>query len=199
MNKIVRLVFPKLSELGADFLQKLCQATVILLLSVFLALTFLTSGYAAASSHSVVAEVDGEVITAEQVEKPIGASLAKLQEEIHNLKRQRLEAIIAEKLLAKAAQRQGISVPALLDKEVTSKVGLVTEQEIDDFYQSNKVRIQGEASQVREQIRNYLQKPEANRAEGKIFSLPARECKGCGTPSTSAYASPRCESGGCSL
>jgi protein-disulfide isomerase len=169
MNKIFRLVFPNPSALGADFLQKLCQTTVILLLSVFLALTFLTSGYAAASSNNVVAEVDGEVITAEQVEKPIGASLAKLQEEIHNLKRQRLEAIIAEKLLAKEAQRQGISVPALLDKEVTSKVGLVTEQEIDDFYQSNKARIQGEASQVREQIRNYLQNQKLTGQREKFF------------------------------
>jgi hypothetical protein len=40
MNKIFRLVFPNPSELDADFLQKLCQTTVILLLSGFLALTF---------------------------------------------------------------------------------------------------------------------------------------------------------------
>jgi protein-disulfide isomerase len=48
-------------------------------------------------------------------------------------------------------------VPALLDAEVTSKVGLVTEQEIENFYQANKAQIKGEDPQVREKIRSYLQ------------------------------------------
>jgi protein-disulfide isomerase len=126
------------------------------ILTVFLTLGIPLSNLAAADSD-ILADVDGEKITAEQVEKPIGSSLAKLQEDIYNLKRQKLEAMINDRLLVKEAARQGISVPALLDKEVTSKVGLVTEQEIDSFYEANKARIQGEKGQVREQIRNYLQ------------------------------------------
>jgi protein-disulfide isomerase len=48
-------------------------------------------------------------------------------------------------------------VPALLDAEVTSKVRLVTEQEIEKFYQENKAQIKGDDPQVREKIRGYLQ------------------------------------------
>jgi protein-disulfide isomerase len=104
-----------------------------------------------------LAEVDGEMITAEQLEKAIGAPLAKLHEQIYNLKRQRLEAMIAERLLAKEAATRGTSVPALLDTEVTAKVGVVTEQEIESFYQANKDRLKGEEVKVREQIRAHLQ------------------------------------------
>jgi hypothetical protein len=104
-----------------------------------------------------LAEVDGVAITSEEVEKALAAQLSKLEEQIYNLKRQRVEALINEKLLAKAAAKRGISVPALLDAEVTSKVGLVTEQEIEKFYQDNKAQLKGEESGVREQIRAHLQ------------------------------------------
>jgi protein-disulfide isomerase len=104
-----------------------------------------------------LAEVDGVAITSEEVEKPLASQLSKLEEQIYNLKRQRLEGLINEKLLAKAAAKRAISVPALLDAEVTSKVGLVTEQEIEKFYQENKARLKGEESTVRDQIRTHLQ------------------------------------------
>jgi protein-disulfide isomerase len=110
-----------------------------------------------ALAADTLAEVNGEPITAEQVEKAIGAPLAKLQEQIYNLKRQKLEALIAERLLAKAASKRGISVPALLDAEVTAKIGLVTEQEIESFYQANKAQLKGEEAALREQIRAHLQ------------------------------------------
>lgn len=104
-----------------------------------------------------LAEVDGVAITSEEVEKALATQLTQLEEQIYNLRRQRVEALINEKLLAKEAKKRGISVPALLDAEVTSKVGLVTEQEIENFYQANKAQIKGEEEKVREQIRSHLQ------------------------------------------
>jgi len=112
---------------------------------------------AAQAAGDTLAEVDGVAITSEELEKPLAAQLSKLEEQIYNLKRQRLETLINEKLLAKEAVKRNISVPALLDAEVTSKVGLVTEQEIENFYQANKAQIKGEDPQVREKIRGYLQ------------------------------------------
>src|SRR5688572_11759977 len=85
-----------------------------------------------------LAEVDGVVITSEEVEKALAGQLSKLEEQIYNLKRQRLEALINDKLLAKEAGKRGISVPALLNAEVTSKIGLVTDQEVEKVYQENR-------------------------------------------------------------
>jgi hypothetical protein len=50
-------------------------------------------------AQTVVAEIEGEKITSEQVEKSIAAELTNLQEPIYNLKRQRLDAMINERLV----------------------------------------------------------------------------------------------------
>jgi protein-disulfide isomerase len=104
-----------------------------------------------------LAEVNGEAITTKDLERALGAKLSKLEEQIYNLKRQELEALIAQRLLAQEAAKRGISVAALLDAEVTAKVGLVTENEVEAFYQQNKARLRGEESTLRQNIRSHLQ------------------------------------------
>ncbi len=112
---------------------------------------------AAHAASEPLAEVDGIAITAEEVEKPLAPQLSKLEEQIYNLKRQRVEALINEKLLEREAAKRKLTVPTLLDAEVTAKVGLVTEQEIENFYQENKAQLKGEESNLRDQIRTRLQ------------------------------------------
>jgi protein-disulfide isomerase len=114
-------------------------------------------GWPVAAAPEELARVDGVAITAEEVDWALGAQLTKLHEQLYNLRRQKVEALVAEKLLAKEAEGRGLSVPTLLDTEVTPKVGLVTEQEIETFYQANKARLQGEEATLREQIRAHLQ------------------------------------------
>jgi len=119
-----------------------------------------------------LAQVDGVAITSEEVEKALASQLSKLEEQIYNLKRQRVESLINEKLLAKEAAKRGVSIPALLDAEVTAKVGLVTEQEIEKFYQENKNQLKGEESSLRDQIRAHLQNQKlAARREEFLKSL----------------------------
>jgi protein-disulfide isomerase len=141
-------------------------------LLLLLALGFPVTLYAAGDT---LAEVDGVVITSEEVEKPLATQLSKLEEQIYNLKRQRVEALINEKLLAKEAAKRRTSVPALIDAEVTSKVGLVTEQEIEKFYQENRGQLKGEESSVREQLRGHLQNQKlAAKREEFLKSLRAQ-------------------------
>jgi len=129
----------------------------------------------AGAASAPLAEVDGVVITVEEVEKPLAAQLSKLEEQIYNLKRQRLDALINDKLLGKEAAKRKLSVAALLDTEVTAKVGLVTEQEIEKFYQDNKAQIKGEQAEVREQIRGFLQNQKlAAKREEFLQSLRAQ-------------------------
>src|ERR1041385_8257798 len=100
-----------------------------------------------------LADVDGVAITSEEVEKPLASQLSRLEEQIYNLKRQKLDALINDKLLDKEAAKRKLTVPQLIDAEVTSKVTLVTEQEIEKFYQDNKAQIKGDDPQMREKIR----------------------------------------------
>ena len=109
------------------------------------------------ATPEAVAEVDGVPITNEQVEKALGLNLSKLQEQIYSMKRQALDALVSERVLANEAARRKITVTALIDAEVTSKVGLVTEGEIDKYYEANKAQFKGSLEQSREQIRTGLQ------------------------------------------
>ena len=127
---------------------------------IFWILFFLLGSSFPTAAHAAsvaLAEVDGVTISSEEVEKSLAGQLSKLEEQIYNLKRQKLDALINDKLLEKEAAKRKLTVPALLDAEITSKVGLVTEQEIERFYQDNKAQIKGEQAQVREQIRAFLQ------------------------------------------
>lgn len=133
--------------------QRMLFAGVLTILSTTLYNPFTRTAAAA----EPLAVVNGVAISPEEVEKPLALQLSKLEEQIYNLKRQRIDALINEKLLAEEAKKRSISVPALMDAEVTSKVGLVTEQEIENFYQANKARFPGEESAAREQIRGLLQ------------------------------------------
>ncbi len=115
------------------------------------------SVHAQTTAGEPLAQVNGESITAKDLENALGARLAKLQEQIYELKRHELDGLIAQKLLAQESAKRKITVTALLDAEVTAKVGLVTEKEIEDFYQANKASLRGEEAAIRQQIRTFLQ------------------------------------------
>ena len=97
-----------------------------------------------------MAEVNGVPITATEVESPIATQLNKLEEQIYQLTRQRVDALINERLLAGEAAKRKIAVSALLDTEVNAKVDLVSEQEIERAYEANKTKLKGEEAQIKE-------------------------------------------------
>ncbi len=133
---------------------------VVSLLVVGLTIAAVPSMQARAQSPPTksLAEIDGLPITEEEIDRAIAGQLGKLQEQIYTLRRQRLETVIRDRLLEREARRRGISVPKLLDTEVTSRVALVTEEEIDRFYQANKDRFKdADEGEARDQIRARLQ------------------------------------------
>jgi hypothetical protein len=93
---------------------------------LLIALGLLAAAHAPATSEPL-AGVDGEAVAADEVEKAIAAQLSKLEEQSYTLKRQKLEALIADRLLAQEGAKRGITVQAPLDAEVTTTVRLVTE------------------------------------------------------------------------
>lgn len=141
------------------------RTTLILLtLAALVALAVL---FAAESpdKNKPLAEVNGEVITAAELDKAVGPSLAKLQEQIYKLRKDKLDALVQERLLAAEAAKRSLTVEALLAAEVEAKVEPVTDEEVKVFYEANKSRLKEEEAALRERIRAYLreQKLEARR------------------------------------
>jgi protein-disulfide isomerase len=133
--------------------------------------------FTAHAADEPLAVVDGVAIGSEEVEKSLAGRLSKLEEQIYNLKRQKLDALINEKLLEKEAAKRKLTVPALLDAEVTAKVGLVTEQEIEKSYQENKGQVKGEQTEVREKIRSYLQNQKLAAKREEFLASLRRQAK----------------------
>jgi protein-disulfide isomerase len=129
--------------------------TVIMLLWI---IPMLMVSVMPAEAREAIAEVDGVVISNDDVEKALGAPLANLQEQVYSMKRQMLEVLINEQLLVSEAAKRGVTATALLDAEVTAKVGLVTEQEIDSVYKTHKTQMKGDETTIRDQIRAQLQR-----------------------------------------
>jgi protein-disulfide isomerase len=64
--------------------------------------------------------------------------------------------MIDQKLLEEEAARRHVTVAALVDAEITSRVKPVTTDDVTAFYEENKSRLQGDLKTFQEQIRTYV-------------------------------------------
>jgi protein-disulfide isomerase len=105
---------------------------------------------------AALASVNGKPITSAEVDKSIASDLAKLEAQIYELKKARLDAIIEEQILAQEASKRGKTIAALLEAEVTSKQSPVTDEEVAVFYGANQAKLQKDLNSWRDEIRKYL-------------------------------------------
>jgi protein-disulfide isomerase len=103
------------------------------------------------SASITLAEVDDKAL------EEMSPSGVKLSQALYDARRAALDELIATRLFDEAAKAQGIERAALVEKEITSKVQAVTDEDIAVWYQANQARVQGAPlDQVRQPIRAYL-------------------------------------------
>jgi protein-disulfide isomerase len=113
---------------------------------------FAVSSIVAQEPREIVAEVDGEKISAQDLRDAAGVSLARLEDEVYRLKQQKLQSLIEERLLAHEARRRKISVESLVQTEITAKTARVTHEEVLSAYEMYKSRLQKPESEVEPQL-----------------------------------------------
>jgi protein-disulfide isomerase len=112
---------------------------------------------AQAQARDVLAVVNGVSITAAEVDAKLGASLAKLQEQIYTMQRAQLDALIDEQLLSAEAATRKITLDALTQTEITARIQPVTTADASAFYEANKARLQGGTfTTLQEQIKTHI-------------------------------------------
>src|ERR1051325_9279705 len=122
----------------------------------------------------VLATVNGESITAGDVEESLQALIFDVQEQVYASRKNELDLSINDTLLTQEAQKRKITTNALLDAEVKPKA--VTEDQARTFYEQNKERVSGEFAQTKDAIISYLQQTElrlADRAFGEKLRAAA--------------------------
>lgn len=123
---------------------------------------------AKAGADSVLATVDGVAITEQDLRKAAGLELSRLEEQLYELKKTQLDALIDQRLLETEAKKRGLSVEALEDAEIASQVAPVSEPEVDAFIEANRARIRGDVTQLRPQIREYLREQKIGARRGDV-------------------------------
>jgi protein-disulfide isomerase len=120
-----------------------------------------------ANDGEKIAEVDGTVVTRAEFDRSAGKTLHNARQQLYQVERQKLDDYIGATLLTREAKDRNVSVSTLLDQEVNAKTPAVSEEEIRDFYETNKGRIGVELNKVHDQIGDYLknQKFEARKNE----------------------------------
>ncbi|BCS35353.1 oxidoreductase [Luteitalea sp. TBR-22] len=112
---------------------------------------------AAPAAPEVLALVNGAPITEADLRKVAGLELARLEEQLYQMRKDQLDGLIALRLFEAEARRRGVTPQQFEETEVAAKAGVVTEPEIDAFIEANRARIRGDVVQLRPQIRQFLQ------------------------------------------
>jgi len=111
----------------------------------------------------VLATINGEAITAGDVEDSLQALIFDVQEQVYGLRKNEVDLNINDTLLTQEAQKRKITTNALLETEVKPKP--ITEDQARVFFEQNKERVSGEFAQTKDAIINYLQQVELRLAE----------------------------------
>jgi protein-disulfide isomerase len=105
------------------------------------------------STSITLAEVDDKAL--QQPAANFGS--VKLGVALYQARRAALDDLVATTLMDSAAKAEGIGRPALIEREITSKIRPVTDDDIAFWYQTNQSRVQGATlEQVRQPIRQFL-------------------------------------------
>lgn len=119
----------------------------------------------AADRARVLATINNERITSEDIETSLLPLIHSVQEQVYALRQREIDLKINDTLLEQEAQKRKMTTNALLDMEVAAKTKPVTEEEARVFYDKNKERMSGDFLKLKDQIIQYLQEQRARDAQ----------------------------------
>lgn len=108
--------------------------------------------------ESVVARVGDREITMSELDQKVLATNVRIFQDLYDARRAALGELVADVLLAREAEKRSITVDELVEQEITSEVTPVTDEDIEEFYEQNRVRLRGQTlEQVSPQIREFME------------------------------------------
>ena len=113
----------------------------------------------------VFATLSNQRITSADIEDSLQPVIFSVQEKMYELRRRDLTRKINDVLLAQEAQKRHVTTRSLLETEVTSKIPVFTEAEAQKFYDTNKDKLNGAFTDLKEQILRHLQNAEREKLQ----------------------------------
>ena len=108
------------------------------------------------SGGDVLARINGEAITTEDLKKVGGSKLAQAEMELYDVRKDGIDQIIDDKLLDAEAKAQNTTKDELMKKNVNDKIK-IEDKEIEKFYNEKKDQMQGKKlDEIKPNIKSYL-------------------------------------------
>lgn len=128
---------------------------------------------AASGGDQVVAEIGGRAVTMAELDAKWqefdAAERARLTQLLYQNRRNMLDLVVGDILIADAAKAANASVDAFTERELTRRRRPVTEADIKAFYEENKERAQGRTlEQLRGPIVEYLESQRSAQARAQL-------------------------------
>ena len=111
------------------------------------------------------ATLNNQQITSANIEDNLQPVIFSVQEKMYELRRRDLNRKINDVLLAQEAQKRQVTTRALLETEVNSKVPVFTEAEAQKFYDTNKDKLNGPFTEIKDRIIHHLQTTEKEKLQ----------------------------------
>jgi protein-disulfide isomerase len=121
----------------------------------------------AASSDipAVVATVQGQKISADELTAALRSELMRLDMERYQTLKQKLDELIGTRLMELEAKQRGISIEQLEQDAIGSKLTPISQERVKEFYEANKNRIRQPLEQVSARIETYLQQQDRSKLQ----------------------------------
>jgi protein-disulfide isomerase len=114
---------------------------------------------AAAAEAQVVAVVNGQPITAAEVEERTAPSLLPLRQQEFDVRSKAAVAIAFERLQAAEAKRRGVSVEELMRIEVTDKIAPPAPERVEQMLRALRPTLSSDPAEARKQVVEALMTP----------------------------------------
>jgi len=102
--------------------------------------------------QQALGSVNGREITEEHIRQKATGVLARLETQMYQVRKQALNAVVADFLLEEQAKKEGMTVDQLMKRDIEAKAGAVTDAEVEKFYEDRRAQIQKPIDEVRPQI-----------------------------------------------
>lgn len=119
-------------------------------------------------SREVLAELDGSRLTREEIRKTIAPQLIPVENDEYEVLNQGVTRWLNSKLIEKAAQSKGLSVPDFYTKEIWANVKVLP-ADVMQFYQQNASLYNQPFDNISTQLTQILREREYARLEGEIL------------------------------
>ncbi|MGH9384558.1 MAG: SurA N-terminal domain-containing protein [Vicinamibacterales bacterium] len=131
--------------------------------------------YPSANPDQVVADVGGRTITLKDVDQKWeqfdSAERARVSQLLYQNRRTMLDQLVGDILIEQAAKTANMSVDAYLAQESAKRSQLVTEADVQAFFNQNKDRAQGKSlAELRKPISDFLEGQRRLQARAQLVS-----------------------------